>query len=149
MPVPIWVGHYIGLPFKEHGRDRAGLDCWGLVRLALMEQFGFHLPSYTNEYDRTSDSDKIGRLVSREARAWRAMPLGQEDIGDVVVMRMRGQPMHVGLIAGDGLMLHVERGINSALDRYTSSRWAARLEAIYRHKNYLDDLEYVDDAYAD
>lgn len=25
MAVPIWLGRYIGLPFKEHGRDRSGL----------------------------------------------------------------------------------------------------------------------------
>ena len=31
MPVPIWAGHYIGLPFRDHGRDRSGLDCWGLI----------------------------------------------------------------------------------------------------------------------
>ncbi len=37
MPVPIWAGRYIGLPFAEHGRDRGGIDCWGLVRLTLLE----------------------------------------------------------------------------------------------------------------
>ncbi len=149
MAIPIWLGHYIGLPFKEHGRDRSGLDCWGLVRLVLDEQFGFHVPSYASDYTRTTDSAAISRLIDREAMDWRAIARGQECLGDVIVLRMRGQPMHVGLIAGDGQMLHVERGVNSALERYTAARWSSRIEAIYRYRTYLDDLEYADDQAAE
>lgn len=149
MAVPIWLGHYIGLAFKEHGRNRDGLDCWGLVRLVLAEQFDFHVPSYASDYTRTSDSDAISRLISREALDWRSIAKGDECLGDVIVMRMRGQPMHVGLVAGDGQMLHVECGVNSALERYTGPRWASRIEAIYRYRTYLDDLEYADDQTAD
>ncbi len=46
MPVPLWAGRYIGLPFMTHGRDRSGLDCWGLARLVMAEQLGRALPSY-------------------------------------------------------------------------------------------------------
>lgn len=145
MAIPIWLGHYIGLPFKEHGRARYGVDCWGLVRLVLDEQFGFHVPSYVGEYSRTTDSAAISRLIGREALDWRPVHIGDEALGDVIVLRMRGQPMHVGLIAGDGQMLHVERGVNSALERYTTARWQCRVEAIYRYRTYLDDLEYTDD----
>ncbi len=145
MAIPIWLGHYIGLPFKEHGRERTGLDCWGLVRLVLAEQFGFHVPSYVADYTRTTDAASISKLISREALDWRSVARGDESLGDVLVMRMRGQPMHVGLVAGDGQMLHVERGVNSALERYTGARWASRIDAIYRYRTYLDDLEYADD----
>jgi cell wall-associated NlpC family hydrolase len=134
MPVPIWAGHYIGLPFKDHGRDRAGLDCWGLVRLVMSEQFSRALPSFTQEYRRTTQVDDIGKLIEREIPSWDALAPGEEEKGDVIVLRIRGRPMHVGLVLGDRHMLHVECGVNSVIERYTGPRWADRIFGFYRYK---------------
>lgn len=134
MPVPIWAGRYVGLPFAAHGRDRAGLDCWGLVRLVMAEQFARALPSLATCYRRTDDSAGIGQLVLSEIPKWDAVADGEEGLGDVIVLRLRGQPMHVGLVLGDGCMLHVEAGINSAIERYRGSRWAERIYGFYRYR---------------
>lgn len=134
MPVPYWAGHYIGLPFCEHGRDASGVDCWGLVRLVLLEQFGISVPSYARNYSSTSAQDELGALVRQEAGFWRPVPAGEEKLGDVIVLRLRGQPMHVGMVLGDQSMLHIERFINSAIERYTGRRWADRVYGFYRHK---------------
>ena len=77
MPVPFWAGRYIGLPFEDHGRSRAGLDCWGLVRLVLSEQFGIALPSFAAEYRRTTDTGKISDLILREVPAWQFVTAGE------------------------------------------------------------------------
>ncbi|MBI1215693.1 MAG: phage tail protein [Alphaproteobacteria bacterium] len=136
MPVPIWAGHYIGLPFKSQGRDRAGVDCWGLVRLALAEQFGLALPSFAREYQRTLDAARIPALIERETPLWRAVSSGEEKQGDVIVLRVRGRPMHVGLVLGDGQMLHVELGIDSAIERYDGPQWRERIFGFYRYKRH-------------
>jgi len=138
MPIPIWAGHYIGLQFKEHGRDSSGVDCWGLARLILAEQFGIALPSYIREYDNTLKQDQIGALVEREALKWRIIKNGEESAGDIVIMRMRGRPMHVGVVLGDKHMLHIEQGINSVIEDYSRPKWADRISGFYRYKNPLD-----------
>lgn len=144
MPVPFWAGHYIGLPFHDHGRDRSGLDCWGLVRLVMAEQFSIALPSHAHEYQRTTQVDKISALIEREAQKWKLVAAGQESLGDVVILRVRGKPMHVGLVLGDKQMLHIEFGINSVIERYTGTRWSDRLAGFYRYKGYSDDEQQHD-----
>ncbi|MFH1158768.1 MAG: NlpC/P60 family protein [Pseudomonadota bacterium] len=139
MPVPFWAGHYIGLPFQDHGRDRSGLDCWGLVRLVLAEQFGIALPSYIHEYQRTTQAEKISALIDRESSKWKEIPAGSEVCGDPVVLRVRGKPMHIGLVLGDGQMLHIECGINSVIERYVGVRWAERVSGFYRYRGFPDD----------
>lgn len=139
MPVPFWAGHYIGLPFLDHGRDRSGLDCWGLVRLVMAEQSGIALPSYIHEYQRTTQVDKISQLIEREAPKWKTISAGKEICGDVIVLRVRGKPMHVGIVLGDRQMLHIEFGINSVIERYAGTRWAERVAGFYRYKSVLDE----------
>lgn len=133
MPVPIWAGHYIGMPFADKGRERSGLDCWGLVRLVMQEQFGIALPSHTGEYQRATELDKIPALIDRESRKWFPVPAGSEVLADVIVLRYRGAPMHVGMVLGDGQMLHIEQNVNSLIEKYTGSRWATKVSGFYRH----------------
>ncbi len=135
MPVPIWAGHYIGLPFRDHGRDRSGVDCWGLVRLVLAEQFGIALPSLSHEYRHSCDR-AIGPLIEAEAMNFAAIAPGQEGQGDIIVLRINGQPMHIGLVLGDGQMLHAEEGIETTIARYRSPRWLERIYGFYRYEPF-------------
>lgn len=60
----MWADGYVGLPFKKMGRDRSGLDCWGLVRLILDEQAGVLLPAY-------SEDDPDGWSIESHAIAYK------------------------------------------------------------------------------
>ncbi len=140
MPVPFWAGHYIGLSFRDHGRDRIGVDCWGLVRLVMAEQFSIALPSLSKSYKHSTDVDGISQLINDETQYWAPVTPGDEKLGDVIVLRVRGKPMHVGLVLGDQQMLHVEYGINSTIERYKSPRWADRICGFYR---YISGLQHA------
>lgn len=134
MPIPFWAGYYIGLPFEEHGRTISGLDCWGLVRLVFGEQYNICLPSYAQAYDSTNNEKELGPLIRKESSKWRRIKKGQEQLGDVIVMRIRGEPMHVGLVLGDHTMLHVQRNINSCIEKYKKRRWKGRIIGFFRHR---------------
>ncbi len=134
MPIPFWAGHYIGLPYKSRGRDTKGLDCWGLVRLVLHEQMNIQVPSYTAFYDSAENPQQVGSLVRRVSLNWGRVSWGQ--CGDVLVLRMRGEPMHIGLVLDETYMLHIERGINSVIERYDSSKWKKRIIGIFRYQKH-------------
>jgi cell wall-associated NlpC family hydrolase len=132
--IPAWAADYIGLPFREHGRDHSGADCWGLVVLVAAERFGARLPSYVAGYASTRDADDIGRLVRGQMDLWHEVARGQERPGDVVLMRLMNQPMHVGVVVASGWMLHIEQGIDACLERYDGAKWNRRLIGIYRYQ---------------
>jgi cell wall-associated NlpC family hydrolase len=135
MTGPAWVNQYVGLPFAELGRDRAGVDCWGLVRLIYQEQFGITLPSYTGDYRTTIDAEEIGALVRKEAASWwEAVPLTAARVGDVLVLRVRNFPMHCGLILTPPSFLHIERRVNAVVERWDAWQWSKRVSGVFRHE---------------
>jgi len=43
----VFVNAWVGTPFKWDGRDRAGVDCWGLVWRFYFDVLGVSLPDWT------------------------------------------------------------------------------------------------------
>lgn len=119
-----WADEYVGLPFDERGRVRSGVDCWGLVRLVLAERLGIILPRY--------DGCDPAATLPREAAVYEQIEIGHQQEFDVVIMETevkRGlgwalAPVHVGVMATVSLVLHIERGFTSRLDRLSTQRVA-------------------------
>jgi probable lipoprotein NlpC len=125
-----WVRDYIGLPFLGHGRDRAGVDCYGLYRLVLSEQLGIQLPEYLS-YDSITDRAGIAATVADAQEAlWQEVNAPR--LYDLVLLRLYGLPLHVGLYLGLGRMLHIEERICAAVERLDSPVWARRILGYWR-----------------
>ena len=129
------LSEYIGLPFKERGRDRSGLDCWGLLRLILQEQFNADLPCHSEDYESTWRSKQVAPLIKvKKDQYGQQIVKGREQPGDVALFNILGRPMHVGLVVGEKKMLHIEREQTSCLERYDTGLWRPRLAGFYRCK---------------
>ncbi len=102
-----WHGKYIGIPFVDGGRDKDGLDCWGLIRLVYAEQLGIDLPGYGEVS--ASELTRIARSMYGAQERWDVvappMPF------DLVAMRFYGRSWvgHVGLMVDDRHMIHTEK----------------------------------------
>lgn len=131
MNAPAWTSRYVGLSYQDCGRTRAGLDCWGLVRLALEAEFGIQgLPDFAGQYSRSRDR-AIPQIFADELRKWHRVEAPVA--GDIVVLRLNGRPWHVGLMVSQETMLTIDRGTLSCLERLESPRWTGRLDGFYRY----------------
>jgi len=137
-----WWNPYIGLRFRDHGRDLerdGGIDCFGLVRWVYLRVLGIELPTYLEEVDQSislnSQLPALHTAFMAGASAWIPVPAGQHRPFDVVEMRRGSIICHVGIITKPeaGRMLHIEQGINSCLEDYASGYWARRVVGVYRH----------------
>ncbi len=133
--MPEWVAGYIGIPFRSHGRDRDGSDCWGLLRLVLADQFGIRIPSYDGvTWHDGDDRRALAEFMAEHKADWTPVAGGDERPGDAVLLRMMGHPIHVGIVVASGWMLHVEQGADSCIEPYLDElRWKKRIIGYYRY----------------
>ena len=121
---------YIGLPYKENGRDETGLDCWGLARLFYKNELNISLPSYSELYNGSSDIT-LPQTVNYYKDNWTKVESPKS--GDLCVFNILGEPSHIGIYIGENKFLHSREGKDSVIDRLDSSQWIRRLEGFYRY----------------
>jgi cell wall-associated NlpC family hydrolase len=124
------INKYIGIPFKIHGRDFNGLDCYGLVRLFYKEEFGIELPLFLG-YDNTvkSYSEKID--VSRKLLD--VVRIDKPEVGSIGLFRYKGFLSHVGVYVGNNMLLHILNKTDSICVRTTNTTIKGRLEGWYKY----------------
>jgi len=125
---------YIGIPFKDHGRDFDGCDCWGLVRLIYQNEYGIFLPRYDTAYTTTKDRISVSNFALREAQNW--IEVSDKKEGDVILFRVLGLPLHVGLVIDKHYMIHILKGIDSSIEKFESPIWKKRILGVYRHAKF-------------
>lgn len=92
---------YCGLPWKAGGRDRAGVDCVGLVALWLQEQMNFEL-----SFPPTPEPGDVAPLLPTAYQPYASAR------GDILFLRKRktGQISHVAVHLGGERYLHIVQG---------------------------------------
>ncbi len=116
--LPIWAAHYIGIPFADHGRNREGLDGWGIVRLICAEQFGIALPSFQK---------LVNYQVLDDISGWRHLKTIRREevkVGDIAffLTGKKGNP-DFGLCIGSDRMIICPRTRESSIIDYSSKEW--------------------------
>jgi cell wall-associated NlpC family hydrolase len=126
---------YVGIPYKDKGTDPAtGLDCWQLVRYFYAQELGVTVPDYMALYDSSLDPISSSGAIVKAIPDWRPRE-GEPVFGDVLVFRIAKGPWHCAVYVGDGLMLHIDEGHNSVIEKVQSIRWRDRIYGTYRWRS--------------
>jgi cell wall-associated NlpC family hydrolase len=136
-PAPGWCAEFIGLPYELRGRTRAGCDCWGLCWIVLQDQFGINAPCMDGvawDKDSTPKERRAAaeNILATQEDYFGVVEPGSEQPGDIVLLSIAGHPLHMGIVAAPGWMLHSAHDADSALERYDGMIWQKRIEGFYR-----------------
>ncbi len=126
----MWSNKYIGIPYKDKGRDLDGIDCWGLVRLVYKQEYNISLPSFSDEYIQ-QDVDRIQDLISQYKEGWE--PLDSPEEGCVVLFRVLGTESHIGVAVNSTHFLHAREGQDSAVESFSSPHWNKRIIGYFKY----------------
>lgn len=143
-----WSAGYLGLPPKPRGRDRKGVDCWGLPRLVLSEAAGVpehELADRAADYLGFDDVQAIGECMGAfRLTPWRPIPSGSERPFDIIAFDCDGDGAddHLGLVVEPGAMLHVEQDSRSCVESYRigvrGRYWRRHISGFYRHERLVE-----------
>jgi len=126
-----WSAAYVGVPWVARGRDRDGLDCYGLVRLVFAEQRGVELPEYEG-YVSARERAEIAAMIEGAAGSVDWRKIDRAEAFDVAVFRTGRLASHVGVMIDARRMLHVADGREAEISRIDIGQWSTRLIGIFR-----------------
>lgn len=129
-----WAADYLGIPQRDFGRSRAGVDCWGLLWLVFREVRGIELPSYTDVCPDLAERAELGALITgeRDRGPWREV--AQIEPFDVLLFRVGAHATHVAVAVDHRDMLHIHGRTESCVVAIKDPMWRKRLVGVYRHQ---------------
>lgn len=128
----MWWNKYINTPFVEKGRDASGVDCWGLVKIIYQKERNIILPDYTEYYQTTQDRDILAKTI-REERSTKWLDVNEPKMFDVIILKMGGVPMHVGIVTKPNFMIHSARGIGTTHESFANIKWKHKVIGFSRY----------------
>ncbi|MDR1836410.1 MAG: C40 family peptidase [Treponema sp.] len=127
-----WVKKYVGIPFVSNGRTLSGCDCYGLVRLVLRNEYGIDLPELSNDYADALNVKETMRLFAEHRPVLAGEKIDAPEEKAVAVITEHGVAAHIGVVAGDGYILHTGVKTGSVCQRETHPGLRGRIEGYYR-----------------
>ncbi len=122
-----WVNKYIGIPYVVRGESFDGADCLGLAKLIYREELDIQLPNYNNIG--TEDLDAAANEIATHKDGWVRVDEPSEFC--VVLLKLAGYPIHLGVCINNSEMIHSLKCHNSAIERFNGMKWNKRIEGFY------------------
>lgn len=112
---------YIDLPYKNLGRDKDGLDCFGLVRKIFLDVRNITLPDYTElKYDKEWYNKEEDHIINNIDEHWFKVdpPFKVFDCFIFLDVGCNSKiANHIGMYIGDGKFIHILENSKSRVDR--------------------------------
>jgi len=135
-------GKYIGLSYKELGRDFSGVDCYGIIVLIFKNELGIDLPDFTDllyAKDRFNILNKSDHILNSIGIQW--IPINEPyKIFDGLIFNSNKDlrfTNHVGMYIGDEKFIHIIVDSTSLVSRLDDLFWSRKLYGAMRFKGAI------------
>lgn len=126
------------IPYKLGGRDSSGMDCWGLLVIAYVKLFSIELPSYADTVWAVSKSGLTSEDIKQHIACGEIFScVDIPRYGDMVLLNIMGNPVHIGMMLNDKIMIHTSNSTGIATEDIRGVKWKRRVQGFYRHKRLL------------
>jgi cell wall-associated NlpC family hydrolase len=116
----------VGTPFRPQGREPHALDCVGLVIRT------FELPADIVRRDYRLRGDHHDEMMRELAGPFRNIRKGEQRTGDLLLMAVRGDQMHLGIRTQQGFV-HAHAGIGRVVETPGAPEWPVL--TVYRRRS--------------
>lgn len=118
---------YVGIPYKVNGRDRNGLDCFGLDKLLYAED-GILLPDLFAETE--TEKEKLRNELFKKVKYTK---IDKPVKPCIIEIEFRGAPLHSGVYIGNGFFIHATEGRGVIIEPLR--RYEKRIRGFYKVEN--------------
>ena len=129
-----WSNRFVGIPYVDFGRSRAGCDCWGLACIIYQEELGITLPNYLGDYASVDEHGEICALIAGAATSPLWVPVDGAALAfDIAVFRRGRLSTHLGIVIRHGIMIHMVADDQAKVQGYMDGRYKHRFAGHFRH----------------
>lgn len=115
---------YLGVRYQHQGRNRAGMDCAGLI-VCVAHDLGVEVGDVCG-YARTPNSDSLRQAVESQA-----VRVATPRTGDILLMRFDADPQHLAIMTDVG-MIHSYAQARRVVEHSIDAGWARRIVAAHQ-----------------
>lgn len=124
MPQVVEIKDLLGIPYKQHGRDRQGFDCYGLV-IFLYKRIGIEIPDFWYKTVGNNAFDEVGDDVQSFIKGYWQEVNKPEYSNVILFFDSCGRTVHIAFYLGRDMFIHCDiRGVE--VKRLKGFRYAAR-----------------------
>lgn len=127
---------YVGIPFKEGGRDRNGIDCYGLPRLIYKELKNIEL--YDSDKEKL-DGEYFLKYHHLIYRPWISVSALEMKPFDLIVFDVWNDslPSHTGIYIGNNKFIHSMRNLGVVISKL-DKQWSNKIFNVWRHEELVN-----------
>jgi len=120
----------INTPFRHQGRVcGTALDCAGVV-VHCATRLGIEHADMQG-YGRLPFKDQLQAFLNSQPNLM-LVPVSEMAAGDVILMKIKAAPGHLGIYAGNGYMIHAYDDVGRTVEQRIDEAWLKKITAVYR-----------------